>query len=160
MRALPGHYNFTVEATDSAGTPQVVTQALSIVIDASGLAIDTVSLAAGQVASAYSDTLSASGAVGPYAWAVTVGALPDGLALDTATGAITGTPTVDGTFNFTVEVTDSSALAADGDEGAEYRYSAGDAGNYDGDTGQRDAGVGVQRDAGGYGRNAAILHGR
>ena len=66
-----------------------MTQALSIVIDASGLAIDTVSLAAGQVASAYSDTLSASGAVGPYAWAVTVGVLPDGLALDTATGAIT-----------------------------------------------------------------------
>ena len=36
--------------------------------------------------------------------------MPDGLALNGVTGEISGTPTVDATFNFTVEVTDSSAL--------------------------------------------------
>ena len=35
---------------------------------------------------------------------ITTGALPEGLTLDANTGAITGTPEVSGTFNFTVEV--------------------------------------------------------
>ena len=44
IASLAGTYNFTVEATDSAGTPQIVSQALSIVIDDSGLAVTTASL--------------------------------------------------------------------------------------------------------------------
>jgi hypothetical protein len=38
---------------------------------------------------------------------VTSGALPPGLNLAGATGAISGTPTLAGTFNFAVRVTDS-----------------------------------------------------
>ena len=47
----------------------------------------------------------------PYTWSVTAGTLPPGLAMDPATGAITGTPTEAGTFEFTVQVTDSSQPA-------------------------------------------------
>ena len=51
-------------------------------------------------------TLTAVGGSGSYAWALTVGSdpLPTGLSL-AANGDITGTPTVAGTSNFTVEVT-------------------------------------------------------
>lgn len=44
-----------------------------------------------------------------YTYAVTAGALPTGLSLDSATGRLTGTPTTPGTFTFTVTVTDSVA---------------------------------------------------
>jgi hypothetical protein len=46
--------------------------------------------------------------VGPVTYAVTSGALPDGLAINDSTGALTGTPTVPDTFTFTVTATDST----------------------------------------------------
>ena len=52
--------------------------------------------------------------VPPYAWSITAGALPGGLTLNPGTGAITGTPTTPGTFNFTVKVTDSSSPVKSG----------------------------------------------
>ena len=51
--------------------------------------------------------LMASGGVTPYAFTLESGALPTGITMDGA-GLITGTPTVFGTFNFTVRATDSS----------------------------------------------------
>ncbi len=56
---------------------------------------------------AYSQTLTASGGTAPYRFAVTTGALPAGLTLSTA-GLLSGTPTVGGSFGFTVTATDSS----------------------------------------------------
>lgn len=47
-----------------------------------------------------------SGTSGPYTWAIASGYLPDGLTLNTSTGAITGTPGTSGTFNFQYSVTD------------------------------------------------------
>jgi hypothetical protein len=57
---------------------------------------------------AYSQTLTASGGTAPYSYAVTSGALPAGLTLNT-TGTLSGTPTAGGTFNFTVTATDGAA---------------------------------------------------
>jgi hypothetical protein len=57
------------------------------------LVISTPSLPNGQVGTTYSATLTATGGTAPYIWSVTVGTLPGGLALNSATGAITGTPT-------------------------------------------------------------------
>ena len=48
-----------------------------------------------------------TGATGATTWAVTAGALPAGLTLNPTTGALSGTPTVVGTFPFTVRATDS-----------------------------------------------------
>lgn len=61
----------------------------------------------------YSHFLLASGGVPPYTFAITAGALPDGLTLDPATGEISGIPTVAGTFPFTVEVTDDEDNTAE-----------------------------------------------
>ncbi|MGQ3276974.1 MAG: putative Ig domain-containing protein, partial [Shinella sp.] len=53
-------------------------------------------------------TASASGTATPISYAVTSGALPSGLTLDPATGAIAGTPTLAGSYSFTITVTDSA----------------------------------------------------
>jgi hypothetical protein len=104
--------NFTVEVTDSQGTPDTAQQALSITINAAPdpLEITTTSLSDGEVGVAYSQTLQATGGVTPYSWAVITGSLPAGLSLNSSTGEISGTPTAYGTSNFTVEVTDSQAI--------------------------------------------------
>src|SRR5205085_12159591 len=56
--------------------------------------------------------LVASGGVGPYTYSIVSGNLPGGLTLNPATGAITGTPTTAGSFNFTAKVVDASGNAA------------------------------------------------
>lgn len=56
----------------------------------------------------YSVGLSATGGTGTLAWSLAAGSsLPAGLSLNAASGAISGTPTQPGIFNFTVVVTDS-----------------------------------------------------
>jgi hypothetical protein len=57
---------------------------------------------------AYSETLTATGGVAPYAWFISAGALPPGLTLDTATGEISGIPTGSSVFNFSIAAQDAS----------------------------------------------------
>src|SRR6202035_3048490 len=56
----------------------------------------------------YSATLASTGGVTPITWTLATGSgpLPGGLTLSSG-GAITGTPTAAGTFNFTVQAADS-----------------------------------------------------
>src|SRR5687767_15768087 len=56
------------------------------------LAITTTSLPKGTINRPYSASVSGSGGALPYTWSVAP-ALPPNLSLDTATGAISGTPT-------------------------------------------------------------------
>lgn len=59
----------------------------------------------------YNGSLAATGGTEPYTYALASGSsLPPGLSLDPTTGAITGTPTQEGAFAFTGQVTDSSPL--------------------------------------------------
>ncbi|MBI5075236.1 MAG: putative Ig domain-containing protein [Nitrospirae bacterium] len=82
-----------------------------VYVTAPPLVITTTSLPGGVVGTAYpATTLTATGGFGPKTWSVSAGALPGGLTLSAA-GVITGTPTAPGTFNFTVQVTDSSGTA-------------------------------------------------
>jgi hypothetical protein len=107
---VAGTSPFTVTVTDSATTPHTVSLALSITINA--MTITTTTLPTAVVGTAYSQTLAVLGGAPTYSWAVTAGTLPAGLGLDGATGVISGTPTLAGTSNFTVTVTDSSVPAA------------------------------------------------
>jgi hypothetical protein len=61
---------------------------------------------------AYTAKLDASGGTKPYSWSLAAGSLPPGLTLHASTGEITGTPVSAGTFDFTVEVTDSESTPA------------------------------------------------
>jgi hypothetical protein len=65
-------------------------------------------LPGGQVGAAYNQTITASGPPGPYTFTITSGALPDGLSLGDG-GALAGTPTASGVFDFTVTATNTTA---------------------------------------------------
>ncbi len=84
----------TFQVQDSGSPMQSKNVSLTLTIAPATLAISTTSLPNGQVGAAYSQTLVATGGTTPYTWSLTGGALPANLQLNTATGAISGTPTV------------------------------------------------------------------
>lgn len=106
-----GTFNFTITATDSSPFPGPFSgsQAYSVVIAPPTITLPATALAGGTLGQAYSASITAaSGGTAPYSYAVTAGALPGGLTLNNATGAITGTPSALGSFNFSITATDSS----------------------------------------------------
>jgi hypothetical protein len=73
------------------------------------LTMATTTLPDGAASVPYSAILSGAGGTAPFAWSISSGALPPGLSIDVGTGAISGTPTTLGTFNFTVRLGDASS---------------------------------------------------
>ncbi len=73
----------------------------------SPLVITSTSLSGGTSGTAYSAALTASGGTQPYTWSVIAGQLPPGLTLSNQ-GAISGTPSSSGSFNFSAQVRDSA----------------------------------------------------
>jgi len=106
--------SFTVSPTLTDATGAVVnstlTKSLSLTINPSP-SILTTSLPSGNLAGAYNQQLILTGGTLPATWQVT-GSLPPGLSFNTGTGAITGTPTASGTYNFSVLVTDFTNKAS------------------------------------------------
>ena len=105
----PGSFSFTSQAMDSSGnvSTNTVTTGCTITISPAPLSV-LCATSTGKVATPYSSAFVASGGTAPYTFAITAGALPAGLTLNPSTGALTGTPTTAGTFNFTVTATDST----------------------------------------------------
>jgi Putative Ig domain len=102
-----GSFDFTIRATDNGSTRQSTQKAFSVAI-VSALSITTSSpLPPGTVGTSYSRTLAATGGTAPYTWSLASGSLPGGLSLSSG-GVISGTPAVEGTFNFTIRVTDTA----------------------------------------------------
>ncbi|MES2834634.1 MAG: IPT/TIG domain-containing protein [Pseudomonadota bacterium] len=105
-----GTFFFNARATDSStgSGPYSTTQTYSIAIAAPAVTVGPTTLPDGTKAIAYSQVIAASGGVAPYSYAVTAGVLPNGLTLSPSTGVLSGTPSDNGTFNFTVTATDSA----------------------------------------------------
>ncbi len=101
-----GSHTLTVQSTDNSGVYEVP-RTFTIQI-ASLKIISTSPLPNARTGIAYNAPLAATGGATPYNWSVAAGsALPAGLSLDPATGAIAGTPTTVGTTTFTARVTDA-----------------------------------------------------
>ncbi|QKW56373.1 autotransporter domain-containing protein [Stenotrophomonas sp. NA06056] len=100
-----GTYPFTVQVQDQAGQTATRTFVLNIITPS--FVFTPLTLSNGQVGAAYpSTTLSVTGGINPYSFAITGGSLPAGLVLST-TGVLSGTPTSAGPATFTVTATDS-----------------------------------------------------
>jgi hypothetical protein len=108
--ATAGTNTFTVQLADSIGF--TTNRQFTLVIAATAPGITSSStLAGGTVGTACLQTLTATGGTAPYFWALSAGLLPGGVTLNSA-GVISGTPTTNGNFSFTAQVTDSYGLTA------------------------------------------------
>lgn len=107
---VAGTFNFTVRAADSTtgSGPAIGTQVYTFIIAAPTITLSPGTLPAPVIGTPYTQTITASGGIGPYTFAVSAGALPAGLTLSPA-GVLSGTTTAAGNFNITIRATDSSA---------------------------------------------------
>ena len=62
--------------------------------------------------SAYSQTIAATGGTGTLTYSLASGSLPNGLTLSASSGLLSGTPTLAGTYNFSLRATDSAGIFA------------------------------------------------
>ncbi len=100
----------TFKVTDSASPAQSAAANFTLTINAQ-LVVTTSTLPSGQVGVAYSQSLAASGGVGPYSWQLTSGTMPAGLTVNTS-GQISGTPTATtAATQLTFKVTDTGTPA-------------------------------------------------
>ena len=67
---------------------------------------------AGTTGTPYTTTFPVTGGVPPFTFSITSGSLPPGITLNTSTGVASGTPTLAGTYPFTVQVEDSNSHIA------------------------------------------------
>ncbi|MCX6963732.1 MAG: Ig domain-containing protein, partial [Verrucomicrobia bacterium] len=105
--AAAGNYTLALKITDA--NAKFVSRNVTLRIkEPAALAFDPLTLPNGRVATSYNGTLGATGGFPPYTFALKTGsALPTGLALAPTTGAITGKPTIAGTYKFTIVLKDS-----------------------------------------------------
>ncbi|WP_219114458.1 putative Ig domain-containing protein, partial [Janthinobacterium sp. UMAB-56] len=106
---VAGSFTFSLRASDSStgvGAPFSASNSYTVSVGAPVIAVTPGTLPAATVATAYSQQLTASGGVGPYAYTVSSGSLPAGLTLNSS-GLLSGTPTAGGSFTLTVQAADA-----------------------------------------------------
>jgi len=103
-----GNFVFTVNLTDATGL--TISAGLTLFV-ADPLSVSTSTLPNATVGTPYSQALLTGGGIPLFTWVITTGSLPPGLSMSNA-GVISGTPTSNGSFTFTVQVTDSGNRTA------------------------------------------------
>lgn len=103
---VAGTFDVTVTLADSSSPRLTVNRSYQLLINASPVTIGPDTLATGTVGAPYSQLMQASGGVSPFLWSAS--GLPAPLTINSATGAITGTPAAAGTSPVTITVSDSS----------------------------------------------------
>ncbi|WP_219119139.1 putative Ig domain-containing protein, partial [Janthinobacterium sp. UMAB-56] len=101
-----GSFILTVQAADAhlfTGT-----QSYTIVVSSATLSLTPATLPNPTAEAPYTATLTAAGGTAPYTFSVSSGSLPAGLSLNTATGVLSGTTNVAGSFTFSLRASDSS----------------------------------------------------
>lgn len=115
-------YNYTHNGSSPAGggsdtfvvlddNSDFITVNVTIQAPTSAIVVSPASLPAMSAGTAFSQTLSSSGGLAPYAYSLNGGSLPLGLSLSSA-GVVSGTPTQRGNYAFTVRSTDSTTPTA------------------------------------------------
>jgi hypothetical protein len=104
--SVPGKFSFEVMATDSSTPPETATANLSITVNPPTILPGT--LPVGTTGVAYNTQVFYTGATPPITWSIISGTLPPGINFNTSTGIFNGTPTIAGTYPFTVMAVDSS----------------------------------------------------
>lgn len=100
-----GDFTFTIQAADAFNSD---TQEYTVSVpNPSTITITKTSLADGTVGSAYSQTVTVAGSSGAVTYSKTSGSLPPGISLNTTSGKISGTPSTNGTYAFTIRAADS-----------------------------------------------------
>ena len=102
----PGSFSFTVTATDGWGCKGSRAYNMSVICT-STITVSPPAIPNGTVGVPYTQTLSGSGGVAPYYFTITSGTIPPGLSFNPETGVISGTPTTQGAYGFTVKATDA-----------------------------------------------------
>ncbi|MGL6548531.1 putative Ig domain-containing protein [Aeromonas hydrophila] len=105
-----GPDSFTYTATNASGTSSPAT--VTITVSTPSITLNPGTLSNGSVGTAYSQTITASGGSAPYSYAITAGALPEGLSLNATSGLISGTPSTAGTTELAITVTDANGATS------------------------------------------------
>ncbi len=112
VATTPDTYTFTLQVTDSAdnsATKPVTIKILRLVMTENWELADT------SKGVLYSKALTVAGATGPVSFLLQPGQeLPEGLTLDASTGIIAGTPTAPGTYDFQLDIGDSTGTISRG----------------------------------------------
>ncbi len=99
-----GLSTFAIQATDANGN--IGSRSYALNVGSNSLTINPATLPAAPHGRAYSQALTGSGGTGPYVFSLQSGALPPGLSL--TGGVITGMPTTEGSYSFTLFVRDAN----------------------------------------------------
>jgi hypothetical protein len=106
----PGNFQFSANVADSKGASDTKSFALTTKpADAVPKITTKSALPDGMIGTSYAQEITATGGSGDYAYLASDKTLPPGLILEAA-GNLTGTPTSQGVFNFTINVTDGQGV--------------------------------------------------